>query len=268
MNTKEMIERLRAHYIEPGAAVAGGTFAAEVGVNGKFGASSRCDALYAGYTSASGRILIGHEVKVSRADWRHELDSLGKADYWADNCHAWYLVAPSTDIIPVEEVPAGWGLMVPNPRAKRRMEVKVRAAVHAERVPSWDAMRSFMARVDTLRAAEINATANEAIRRERERLEDDFKKRVTPANHEAEQALRTLTELEEAMGVKIAGWGRDTIRPEVFARAVSISRELQGVDAGRRWGTLREAAETARDVAERLTDADKAIALLRDGVPA
>lgn len=77
MRTDGLLERLERHYIKPGEPLAGGVFLPEVGING--GGSSRCDAIYVGFTSTSGRMLVGHELKVSRADWRRELDQPGKA---------------------------------------------------------------------------------------------------------------------------------------------------------------------------------------------
>ena len=78
--TKILMETLERHYINPSDDYAGGVFVPECGVNGKFGASSRVDALYVGFTQASGRLLIGHEVKASRSDWLRELSKVGKAD--------------------------------------------------------------------------------------------------------------------------------------------------------------------------------------------
>lgn len=148
--TADLLQRLERHYIKPGADYPGGIFLPEVTYGGAGG--PRADALYVGFTSASGRVLVGHEVKVSRADWRRELDKAGKADTWADECHAWYVVAPSTDIVPAEEVPHGWGLMVINPRTTTRLDIVVKPTVRADHTPSWTAARSLLSRVDTLRA--------------------------------------------------------------------------------------------------------------------
>lgn len=80
MRTEELLARLQRHYIKPGEQFPGGIFLPEVGWNGRSG--GRVDALYVGFTSTSGRRLVGHELKVSRSDWRHELDQPGKADGW------------------------------------------------------------------------------------------------------------------------------------------------------------------------------------------
>jgi hypothetical protein len=166
--TADLLARLERHYIKPGEPLPGGVFVPEVGWNGGT-ANSRCDAIYVGFTGSSGRLLIGHELKVSRADWRRELDKPGKADAWADQCHAWYVVVPSTTVVTPEELPHGWGLLTINTRTTTRLDTTVKATVHADRTPSWDAVRSVLSRADTLRAQTItDATlaARDAANRE------------------------------------------------------------------------------------------------------
>ncbi|MBO9704769.1 MAG: hypothetical protein J7474_04550 [Arthrobacter sp.] len=236
--TEQLLGALRNHYIGPGEAMAGGTFIPEVGINGEFGSSRRCDALYTGFTSQSGRILIGHEIKVSRADWNHERAQLHKADTWADQCHAWYLVAPSEAIIPAAEVPPGWGLMVPNPRARRKFKIVVKAEVHKDRVPAWWAVRSMMARLDTLRAGEIQRVAAERVAAD---VEDAVEKAVKQSDaglrHAAERAEKDaarIAALAASLGLKeIAAYDwhedRDGMRPS----AATLSAAIRFIRAGR-----------------------------------
>lgn len=56
--------------------------------------------------------LIGHEVKVSRSDWLHELKQPDKAEAWKRYCHGWYLVVSDAKIVREGELPEDWGLMV------------------------------------------------------------------------------------------------------------------------------------------------------------
>lgn len=55
--------------------------------------------------------IHGHEVKVSRSDWLAELRDPTKAEAWARHCHHWWLVAPREVVR--DDLPAGWGLLVP-----------------------------------------------------------------------------------------------------------------------------------------------------------
>lgn len=55
----------------------------------------------------------GFEIKCTRNDWLRERNDPLKAELWKRYCHHWWLVAPSTDIVKPDEVPEGWGLLVP-----------------------------------------------------------------------------------------------------------------------------------------------------------
>lgn len=161
MRAGELLERLRKFYIRK-TDFPGGIFIPEVGINKGWRAGvalpqRRCDAIHVGFTSASGQMLTGHEIKISRSDWLHELDQPDKALTWADQCHAWYVVAPR-GLVKREELPSGWGLMEPptNPRSQR-VEIVVKAREHPDRAPSWDIVRSIMARTDTLTTSLIAA---------------------------------------------------------------------------------------------------------------
>lgn len=259
MDTKELLATLRGHYIaetdQPGARD-GGVFASEVAMNGSWGGpgTRRADALYAGFTSASGRILIGHEIKVSRSDWRNELTKVGKADAWADACHAWYIVAPSTDIVPPEELPDGWGLMLP-PRTSRgrRMKIEVKAAVKPEdHAPPWWAVRSLMARLETLGHQEMveqsKNLAEARVAEMRKRMEDINARRQ--ADLELEHRAGILDGLERELGVEIAPWRTQLNEGKVSVAAVargariaamleSDSRALERLD-----GLLEDIAES------------------------
>lgn len=56
--------------------------------------------------------LIGHEVKVSRADWLNELREPDKSDKWKQHCHQWYLVISDPSYVRKGELPDDWGLMI------------------------------------------------------------------------------------------------------------------------------------------------------------
>lgn len=63
-------------------------------------------------TWASGKFAIhGHEVKVSRSDWRRELEDPDKAGEFLHYMHRWWLVVPTAGMVHPGELPDGWGLM-------------------------------------------------------------------------------------------------------------------------------------------------------------
>lgn len=236
----DLLARLRRHYIKPGA-IPGGIFLTEVGLNGSFGASSRVDAIHVGFTNSSGRLLTGHEIKVSRGDWLHELDQPAKADTWADQCHAWYLVTPR-DLIKPEELPHGWGLLVPNPRTTTRMDVVVKAAVAPDRQPSWEIVRSVMAAYDT-------------------RQRSDFADRVKDATQQAHAAVtarlqqyhRTAVPAEQKEAIDFLAALRQLLRgggPHVYPAPALVARVIAALH--QRENTAREIDRALEQVLDRV----------------
>lgn len=58
-----------------------------------------------------GLTLTGMEIKISRQDWKKELDSPEKADIIASYCDYWYLVTANDGVVADGEVPELWGWM-------------------------------------------------------------------------------------------------------------------------------------------------------------
>ncbi|SHX32445.1 Uncharacterised protein [Mycobacteroides abscessus subsp. bolletii] len=254
LKTTDLLALLRRHYIKPGQPLPGGVFLHEVGGNGSWGASARADAIYVGFTSSSGRILVGHELKVSRADWLNELNKPGKADQWADQCHTWWLVVNDLSIVQDGELPPGWGLMSPG-RSKTRMAIHTPAAVKPDHTPSWDAMRSIVARYDTLREKEIRETVAKRAKQmdvDREKLiahEVERRMREAPESGQAAQRLKLI---EESIGARI-DWSdydwtpRNHVNLELLGRIGKAALALGGLqDAVLRIGNRHNSTESLR----------------------
>ncbi|AMT70494.1 hypothetical protein [Mycobacteroides immunogenum] len=254
LKTADLLALLRRHYIKPGQPLPGGVFLHEVGGNGTWGASARADAIYIGFTSSSGRILVGHELKVSRSDWLNELNKPGKADQWADQCHTWWLVVSDLSIVQDGELPPGWGLMSPG-RSKTRMAIHTPAAVKSDHTPSWDAMRSLMARYDTLRAQEIR----ESLTQRSKQMDDDREARIAQEVQrrmreapESGQAAERLKLIEEAIGARIS-WSdydwtpRNHVNLELLGRIGKAALTLGGLqDAVLRIANRHNSTESVR----------------------
>lgn len=207
MTAKALIERLRASLVKPSDDMPGGMFMTEVALNGR-----RIDGLYCGFFGSRGKYLRGYEVKVARSDWLAELDQPAKAEEWEQNVHEWWIVAPDTTIVRPEELPHGWGLIVPdpNPRTKTRMLVVVKATRYEDRNPSWKATHAIIQKADTER---MRATADrvKAARIEiHKQLSEAYESRaqqeegVSPAwQRRAERAERLLEETASILGVSI-----------------------------------------------------------------
>lgn len=250
--TAELLALLRRHYIKPGLDLPGGVFVPEVGGNGSWGASARADAIYVGFTTSSGRILVGHELKISRADWLNELNKPGKADQWADQCHAWYLVVNDPAIVKPGELPPGWGLMSPGP-SRTRMDIHTPADVKADHTPSWEAIRSVMARVDTLRASEVAASVESRDQARRRKYQKDVNEAVElrmKSMPETGEAAKRLKLIEDAIGAPIDWsdnvWSPDrTVDPELLGRIGKAALALGGIESairqlGRGYNSTKE----------------------------
>lgn len=251
--TSDLVERLRRHYVkEPQP---GGLFLAECGLNNSFGAQRRVDAIHVGFTGTSGKILRGHEVKVSRADWLHELEQPEKAEFWSSACHEWWVVTPVPSIVDVGELPHGWGHMVPDPRAKIRFKVVVPAARKGDdHQPPWLAMRSILARLDTLQRGDDHARRMELEQQVRERLAREYEQRRKDERRltsSEESAIAFAAEVMEALGLD----GSSRFPEYRAARAaLKLAPSLQKLQT---WNGLAAVARQAAELAAVLETADR-----------
>lgn len=272
--TSDLLALLQRHYIKPGAPMPGGIFLPEVGWNPAGGASGRdggCDAIYVGFTSSSGRLLIGHELKVSRSDWLNELNKPGKADAWADQCHQWWLVVLDPSIVHDGELPPGWGLMSPG-RSKTRMTVHVKAATKDQHNPSWLAVRSIMARQDTLRAKAIDNARSDAYRAAtaevNERVEQRIKNELTQSEHN-DATIRLLRErlraVDNALGNQIL-WDRNKIAG--FANQTTTDEIAQIRAVLKETGSVKASVRRLSGIGHKyqLDDLQRAIDIMRDAL--
>lgn len=121
---KDVITMLRRHYIADETRP-GGIFAPEIQAPA---GNRRADLIWQGCTASSGHELVGHEVKVTRADLLAELADPTKSDPWQKYCDRWYLVVLHPSLIDGLELPPTWGVMAPpSGRRTRSMTVTVKA---------------------------------------------------------------------------------------------------------------------------------------------
>jgi hypothetical protein len=68
------------------------------------------DAISVSTYPSRGLTVDGFEIKVSKGDWKRELENPDKAEEIARYCDHWWVVAPA-GIVPPGTVPKGWGLL-------------------------------------------------------------------------------------------------------------------------------------------------------------
>jgi hypothetical protein len=200
----DMLALLRARY--PSNAFA---FLEQVGNSTGFACSRWADVVVMSLWPSRGLEIIGIEIKVSRSDWKRELEHPEKADPIAAFCDRWYLAAGSKDIVQPGELPLGWGLLVPNGPDSLRCTVE--ASLNPE--PRID--RQFLAAV--LRRVQAQLTEESKLKAEYERGIQAGRAAELKVQERsgAVVELRDLREevdiFEKAAGIKITGWGGENI---------------------------------------------------------
>ncbi len=263
--TAELLGRLRRHYIKPGELMPGGMFIPEVTLDGR-----RADALYVGFFASRGKFLVGHELKVSRADWLHELSQPEKAETWFRECHSWYLVAAHESIVQEGELPPGWGLMVPGP-SKTRMKILVQAQQRPETSPSWAATHAIVQRVDSLRINAIVTDRAKALDKHRAEVEAEVERRLSyhdssAAERRVESLQSLVDQVSEILGFTLVEGGRDwdaeSVAPEFldgsFRRWLASDKALRA--------HLDYRVRSLKTVKEAVKDAENGIAALLDEI--
>lgn len=221
MSTQQLLDALHAHYIKPedrlSQAGAGAVFLTEVTAPG---GNRRADAVYLGlwHSRGAGDIDVC-ELKTSRSDWRRELDNPAKAEAWWPYSSRFWVVAPSTDVVPTEEVPDGWGLMVPGTRG-RRFKPVVKPAVRKPEL-TMGLLLTLLKNTETTRTNQLRQVEHrlqqDAYRRE-EQLRRELASKSDPGT---KRRLEHLDDLEKNLGIQIGSqaW-RDQVEPALTGRAI------------------------------------------------
>lgn len=104
---------------------------------------------------SKGLEIHGHEVKVSRSDWLHELAQPEKCQAVRQYCDRWWLVVSDRSIVR-GDLPDGWGLMAPG------RDGQLRAYVAAPKLEATQPPRTFWV---ALTRAVAKTAAREAVSR-------------------------------------------------------------------------------------------------------
>lgn len=215
---RTMTDMLRRHYL-PESREPGGIFAPEIQAPAS---NRRADLIWQGVT-ASGRELIGHEIKVTRADLLAELADPAKSDPWMRYCDRWYLVVPTLDLTAGLDLPAAWGLMTPpSGRRTRSMTVPLKAPKlnPNEQGPALRTLATWLHwrlhREQTTHASEMRY-----VERDRQQLHE-LRQQVGNRGHGMKSQIEELVE-EIVRGIGVSsgrlgdGWRSDVKVEDVVA---------------------------------------------------
>ncbi|MGW0948492.1 hypothetical protein ACWD4O_38880 [Streptomyces sp. NPDC002623] len=223
LTTPQLNGLLHAHFIRPedrlSHAGAGAVYLTEVTAPGTSG--RRADAVHIGLwqSRGAGRIDVC-ELKTSRADFRRELEQPAKAEAWWPYSTTFSIVSPGIDVTPPDELPTGWGLMVPNPRGGRRFKTVVKPEERDPKLTIGLLMtllkNTETSRVNDLRLQEQQMREQFYVQLEKARRERGV---VSP---EQVRRLDLMERMEKAMGVRLGEYAwEDQLEPENAAEGLA-----------------------------------------------
>lgn len=214
LTSADLVHRLRERHPAPTWA-----FFSELRGGTGFSREGRADAIAMGLWPSRGMEIHGFEVKVSRSDWRRELENPAKAEQLQQFCDRWWVVVGDESIVQAGELPPTWGLMVPHGTGLRaRTEAPRLEAVPLDR-PFVAALLRRSADADVVKLAE-DAAVQQARKRwdaERERWRETDE---SVAQRELALLKKGIAEFEAASGLKFAPWEAGKV-----GAAVALVRE-------------------------------------------
>jgi hypothetical protein len=143
MRTQELRQLMRRHFRPNGWAVFEEVRSETGWTQGKTTRSA--DMIALGLWRSKGISLHGFELKVSRSDWLREKVDPEKSEPFRKFVDRWWIVAGDENIVRPGELPAGWGLIVPNIDALTGKTVGLRYAYRAKLLKAEPLDRLFVA---------------------------------------------------------------------------------------------------------------------------
>jgi len=257
MTAQELSSRLHAHFIRPEDRTdLGGTGAVYLTEVTAPGGTRRADAVHIGLWQNRGAGSIDVcEIKTSLADFRRELDKPAKAEAWWPYSSTFCIVAPHTRVAPVNELPPGWGLMVPNSRGRRfTMVIKPE-----RRQPelTLGLLITLLKNTETTRVNDLRRQQEQLYRQHSEEMQAVRRERGLGPDHA--RRLDAMDRFDAAMGAKIGtrGWDGE-IPPELAAEGLAefmqgiVTRAKAQEEIERHVRSLERIAERAAEEAAQL----------------
>lgn len=168
---------------------------------GLSGAGRSADALAMSLWPSRGLEVHGFEIKVSRSDWKRELEAPEKAEPIARFCDRWWIVAPE-GVVLREELPPTWGLLVPDAKGK-----SLRNAVTAPKAKPRALDRGFVASV--LRSAQSQITPEVELEKVRSEAaqkgrEEGIEIGRVEGDYQAKKLRESIEAFEKGAGVALS----------------------------------------------------------------
>lgn len=217
------------------------------------------DAISMSLWPSRGLELHGFEIKCTRSDWNKELKSPQKAETIAAYCHRWWVVAPSTKIVPVDELPPNWGLLVISGRGLKQ----AKGAAHLKAKPlTYEFLAGLLRRAEETREGLPSPNSQLIPAGEiQDQLDKKYEAGKTAGYRKAElefgsarRLKKAIEDFEEVSGIKITAYNG-----EYLGDAVKAIQEMKGAkqtieQARKRIETMIEVGNEMKEELEDLWD--------------
>lgn len=221
-------------------------------VSNDTGAKARrwVDAVALGVWPSTGHEIIGVEIKVSRSDFRAELDNPRKAQEIMRFCTRWFLAAPARMVSP-DELPRTWGLLE---YAGGSLKRKVSAPLLEPEPITPGFMMAVLRQANSVDDALVRKLVSERVGEAGEHIdraiESGIAARTTDVSYRNEQMEKFRDDLRAITGADFDDWHTDK---EALAAAYLLLRET-GLHRQQAWSfsDLLGAAKGMRDLAAKL----------------
>lgn len=252
MNTAQVRAALRSYYPSNEYAVMW-----EVGNSTGHNTRRWADAVVVSLWPSRGLTITGIEIKVSRGDWRRELENPAKAEEIAQFCDHW-LVATPEGIVQEHELPFTWGHLIVNPKGAVRMAKK------PDRLEPKPLTRGFVAamlrRSSDVDAAEVKALVEKQVAVERATMESRISKQVERATAKFAKIEEKVAELKK-LGLDLNGW-EDA---KSIVEAYETGRKFKEASSSLRHSTLPSHLEKLIEMFSKVRDDVMSLDVSRKG---
>lgn len=208
------------------------------------------DAVVMNLWPSRGLLVEGFEIKVSRSDWRRELDNPEKAEAVAKYCDLWWVIAPK-GIVHEHEVPAMWGFKEVSEKGTIRT---VKQAPRKDIVPlDRGFVAAMLRRASEADANMVQALVDRQLHAEREKINAQIEKGIARRTQTFEK-LESKLEALKAEGLDLLNmWegSEDVVACYKLGKSLRSSYRLTG-GLAHHAKTMAEISETLMGVHEQI----------------
>ncbi|NQZ76752.1 MAG: hypothetical protein HRT61_11740 [Ekhidna sp.] len=200
----------------------------------------RADAICMNIWPSKGYVIHGFEIKVSRADFLHEMKDITKSEEIGQYCDYWWLATPS-GLVDVREVPEKWGLIE---LTKGGMRIKKQA-------PRKDAPkeipRHFMAAMLRKAHDRDNAFVEAEISKQLDQIKEDAQRqaeyRLKSLKDQQKRTQEWIEKFEEHLGMEFNSFEK----PDAFAERMRVAKSIEFGNVSR---LMQTCAGVVREIGE------------------